>query len=165
MKKGKVIITGIKPTKNDTFQLSLSQVVEDEDNVLGFFMQGHAGIAGAARNRVTWQIISKQLMEQYNFTVGDVLDEKIQRECNIQINEGFVARTWLAPDGTLQSQKPKINPKTNAVLRKNGNPIYRNSKVVFGKAVDTTLAHDVEVTQLGSAVPAATNDALAPATV
>lgn len=165
MKKGKVIITGIKPTKNDTFQLSLSQVVEDENNVVGFFMQGHAGIAGASRNRVTWQTVSKQMMEQYNFAVGDVLDDKIQRECNIQINEGFAARTWVAPDGTPQSQQPKINPKTNAILKKNGNPIYRNSVLVFGEAKDTVIAHDVEVTQLGGAVLAEGAQALAPATV
>lgn len=163
MKKGKVIITGVKEVKNGAYQLTLSQSVTDENNVVGFFMQGHDGIAGVERNRVTWQTVSRQMMEKYHFAEGQILDDiirsQIGKECNIQVNEGFTARTWVGSDGVLQTQKEKINPKTNAPLLKDGRRIYRNTSLVFGNAEDVVIKHDVVTTTSVSATaePAAAN--------
>ena len=153
MKKGKVTITEVKQVKNGAYQLTLSQVVTDETNVVGFFMQGHAGIAGADRNRVTWQVVSAQMQEKYNFQVGQVLSDVIQKECNIQVTEGYTPRTWVDAAGVLQTQKEKINPRTNTPLLKDGKKIYRNTSLVFGNNVDTVIQHDTVLTSTGVTTP------------
>lgn len=141
--ESKVKITAVKATANGTHQLTLEQVIEDPNNVVGFFMAGHKNVASNERKRITWQTVSEQQFKAFGFKEGDILDDVIKKTCRIQIVETTVARTWKDATGKIQVQQPKINPSTKEVLKHKGEPIYRSSRIVFNNAPDVPLAHDV----------------------
>lgn len=145
-----VIITEVKQVKNGAYQLTLEQSYERESNpgaVVGFFMAGHPGINAGSNKLITWQTVSADKMKEYSFAVGQDLTKVIGMPCNIQVTEGFKARTWTDATGNVVSQEPKKAGKDGEILKKDGQPIYRNTALVFGEAKDTLIQHDVVAVQ------------------
>lgn len=157
--KSKVIITEVKKSdKTGTYQLTLEQITKDPNNTVGFFLEGHKGIQNPDRKRVSWQSVSQKVMDQYKFAKDQVLDEVIGKDCNIQIDETTIRRSWTNADNSSGIQQAKINPVSQEVLKHNGNPIYRNSKLVFGLAKDTLLKHDMVLVEIENKVLEAAGD-------
>jgi hypothetical protein len=144
-----VKITDIKPVANGAFQLTLEQEYKRDgaSNVVGFFMEGHPGVTPSNGKLITWQTVSAQKMSEYNFTVGQNLNEVLGFETNIQVNEGFIPRKWKDSEGNEVTQEAKRAGKDGELLTKEGKPIYRNTSVVFGPAKDTLVEHDTVVTR------------------
>lgn len=141
-----VIITKVTEVANNAYQLTLEQSYERESNpgaVVGFFMAGHPGINSGSNKLVTWQTVSADKMKEYSFSIGQDLTKVIGMPCNIQVTESFSPRTWKDESGNVVSQQPKKAGKDGEILTKGGQPIYRNTALVFGEAVDTLIQHDV----------------------
>lgn len=143
IKRHPVLIHEVRPTKNGTHQLMLTQVVERELNATQFFMQGHPKFLDP-KARVAFQTVSAQQMEKYNFEKGQNLDEVLGIHFNIEVIEGFkpFGKTRDIVSGELVDQKPKINPITQIVMKKDGKPIFRTTNLIKGQANDVLIIHD-----------------------
>ncbi|HAV24738.1 MAG TPA: hypothetical protein DCX01_01045 [Bacteroidetes bacterium] len=141
-----VMVEQILSTRNpEIFQLMLRQEVEKPAaaNPLGFFLEGYPGVGDGIERRVSYQSVSKHVMEKYNITEGVDFSIAIGKSCKLLVTETFEQRTWTNSDGTKGAQNPKVNPSTAESLTQGGKPIYRNCTVTFDLATeDTFIAHD-----------------------
>jgi len=58
------------------------------------------------------------------------------KDINIKVTENFT------PNPFSKTHEPKMNPRTNEILMKDGQPIYRHTELVEGEADHTFVAHD-----------------------
>lgn len=158
-------VTAVLPTKNpQVFQMMVRSERDkpnrnSADADFNVFMSGF-GINEPER-LVAYRTVSQAYLDAYAITFdpvsGAILNKdgyiildglkrvtkddsfpEVHPACKIAVHETFEQRTW---DGG--SQKPKINPSTNAILCNQGKPIYLNRELTFDIAKDDIyIAHD-----------------------